>query len=63
VPRGQRDLSRPLRSRMAHHGLDRHARRGGGIGAHAGDSTPSAQRWRSASPPRSRSAYASSSDR
>ena len=36
VPRRQRDLPGPLRSRLAHHRIDRHARRGCGVRAAAG---------------------------
>ena len=41
VPRRQRDLSRPLRPRLAHHRLDRDARRGGRLRA-----APAARRRR-----------------
>ena len=61
VPRRQHDLSRPLRPRLAHHRLDRHARRGRRPARGCSGSTPARRRWRSASPRRSRSACASSS--
>ncbi len=61
LPHRQRDVPRSLRPRLAHHRLDRHARRGGWLCAPACSSTSNRRPWRSASPRRSRSGCASSS--
>ena len=61
LPRGQHDVSRALRPRLAHHRLHRHARRRCRLRAAPGARTRSRPRWRWASRRRSRSACASSS--
>ncbi len=63
VPRRQHDLSRPLRPRLAHHRIDRDARRRSRLRAAARARRGAAPRWRWALPRRSRSACANSSGR